>query len=132
MSHTKEPWGFTDHGVSEVNVYSENTQECVAVLDGEGSWSWFNKTADMHRANARRIVACVNACEGIDTDSLRLLPKQLFREWLGSVDPECDRIVQQRDKLLAAVKKAAAHVRPTCSELYDELIAIAEQVEAAK
>lgn len=38
-------------------------------------------------------------------------------------------LTKQRDELLNVITKAAAHVRPTCSQLYDELIAAIAQVK---
>ena len=60
MEHTKEPW----------TVYEG--EECHGVLDSEGKHladMWQRKHYDS-LANARRIVACVNACEGIPTETL--------------------------------------------------------------
>jgi hypothetical protein len=36
---------------------------------------------------------------------------------------------EQRDELLAVAKKAAAHVKPTCCDLYDELEAAIAKVQ---
>ena len=52
-------------------------------------------------SNARRIVACVNACEGISTEELEGIAKTG-----GMLGPREDvaRTAKQRDELLAALK----------------------------
>lgn len=50
--------------------------------------------------NARRIVACVNACEGIPTEALECQSKRKISEaW-----------VRQRDKLVSACQRAEAFI----------------------
>jgi hypothetical protein len=60
--------------------------------------------------NARRIVACVNALEGIDTDRLEIAVSCGSGFW-GRAIKEADiallTMKTQRDKLLSAVTKAA-------------------------
>ena len=53
--------------------------------------------ADVHEANARRIVACVNACEGISTENLE---DNRAVAWLAQ---RYNEVVQQRDELLKAL-----------------------------
>lgn len=60
MSHTKEPWYTSDEG--------GNFR--VMAADENGGYTLADMCSDDQEANARRIVACVNACEGIDTESL--------------------------------------------------------------
>jgi hypothetical protein len=58
--HTKEPWAI------------HNSKNLIAILDYEGKHLaelWQRKEYDSV-ANARRIVACVNACAGIPTEAL--------------------------------------------------------------
>lgn len=52
------------------------------------------------KANARRIVACVNACDGIPTEALECQSKRKISEsW-----------VKQRDKLVSACQRAEAFI----------------------
>ena len=44
-------------------------------------------------------------------------------------DERIATLEQQRDELLAVAKKAAAHVKPTCCDLYDELEAAIAKVK---
>lgn len=52
-------------------------------------------------ANSRRIVACVNACEGISTESLER------SDVIASMQGERRRLETQRDDLLAVLERIA-------------------------
>ena len=62
MSHTKEPWKVSSRRETFIinlnSAYTEVIAQCY-FLD--------NKTEE---ENAKRIVACVNACEGITNEAL--------------------------------------------------------------
>lgn len=55
-------------------------------------------------ANARRIVSCVNACAGVDTETLVAIANG---EMNGSEIWELAKVKKQRDELLAALKMIA-------------------------
>jgi hypothetical protein len=79
--HTPEPWtakGYTLHAADGRRLNNDYTRVSV----------------DEMRANARRIVACVNALAGIPTEALEEL-------WAFSCDEE------QRRTLLASLLKSA-------------------------
>ena len=82
MGHTREPW----HIEYECNIFSEN-HRLVASAGGYQT----NAENDRHRleneANARRIVACVNACEGINPEAVPdlLAACELCLEWMDDV-----------------------------------------------
>lgn len=97
QKHTPEPWRVSGNGTmrfidaSVGNGMAQEVATCMRVEHG-----------DME-ANARRIVACVNACEGIPTD------------YLESKDDDATKIAkrgyaeiltlrQQRDILLEALE----------------------------
>ena len=88
---TKENWLCDKRTVYALNkkwfnIFSAVVQDCHA---GNSELE----------ANERRVVACVNACEGIETDELnayRVVSAKEYRE-----------IERQRDDLLAAAEKAA-------------------------
>ncbi len=82
--HTPEPWEITTGTVgviSSISTTSETTslghfQEIVATCMGPGD--------EKRKANARRIVACVNFCKGITTEKLEELVANGFQgtdEW---------------------------------------------------
>lgn len=87
--HTQEPWKFIDV-IGGCSVYAGRRE----VLRYS-----FSPDAE-NKANARRIVACVNACAGIPTDDLEMSPH------LGifHLAEFSNNIVMQRDKLLDALK----------------------------
>lgn len=86
--HTKEHWLCDKRTVYALNkngfdIFSAVVQDCST------------SNSEMEE-NARRIVACVNACEGIETDELnayRVMSAKEYRE-----------IERQRDELLKIAK----------------------------
>lgn len=92
--HTPEPWEWSKHRFNSPPFEGTLEKECgiypplgesgpVAIASGE--------------ANARRIVACVNACAGLANEQLDRVvknPLSSYRE-----------LMQQRDELLAALEK---------------------------
>ena len=92
--HTPGPW------TAELDAHGRGR------VKGNGCWvatTWTNADDDSHKrypaeANARRLVACLNACEGISTEALEGddAPRKL-RE-------DRDLLLAQRDELLEALK----------------------------
>lgn len=97
--HTKEPWHVVNH---HDILY-------VAAKPYEGH-PYFNRTTTIEimsdedyptkEADARRIVACVNACAGIATRDLETKP--LFTDGYMVMFEE---VTKQRDELLAMLKE---------------------------
>lgn len=90
MEHTKENWVVSDH------IYGSDGKRVAShhVLSRDDS---------ENEANARRIVACVNACAGISTENLEdnLPVKELARRY--------NNALKQRDKLLEELEAAAKY-----------------------
>jgi hypothetical protein len=68
MSHTPEPWALSDSPYGA--IFSNATPEirknwCLSTRDTGRIYGY-----EVAVANARRIVACVNACKGLSTDTL--------------------------------------------------------------
>ena len=114
MNHTPEPWrvelrneplGDTGDYEGVVEILSGSAQRPIIQFWDESEES---------EANARRIVACVNACEGMDTESLesiagRIAAKsvlQMHANYIRS-KAKAQSLEQQRDKLLAALTEIA-------------------------
>lgn len=100
MSHTKEPWfvssGREGQAVAEIVVGNGSPLRIRANAEEEG----------IATEDARRIVACVNACAGSPTEWLEQNAPVVL---LGP--PIADRfreIEKQRDELLAACEKTVA------------------------
>lgn len=103
QQHTPEPWNW--HAQGEANDY--------CLLTSNGRWVIsFRQNGEMldaeMRENARRIVACVNACAGLTTAELELsaaLGERLQAKIVGS------KYKQQRNVLLdALVGMVEAHL----------------------
>ena len=79
--HTKGPWKAIGFLVFLGNAGGFDLRHCPAP-----------------EANARRIVSCVNACEGIPTDALECEA--------GNIVKVAGSLMKQRDQLLAAIEEA--------------------------
>lgn len=88
--HTPEPWSVdpdsTDYYASILDADGADT----ILLGDYGDW-WMTK------ANARRIVACVNACAGIETGHLE-------KYGLPDLAQKISDLRKQRDELLKALE----------------------------
>lgn len=101
MKHTKEPWEFVRDKSYKGWEEDDETYIIFPVeRDGVRIGDLFNE------ANAKRIVACVNACEGIDTKDLDLKMRPVYSR---------RKVIAQRDKLIEGLKK----IERNC---YDEAI----------
>lgn len=98
-AHTPEPWhvGETSHRGDIGHVASKN--KSIAT-----TWN------DKDYANARRIVACVNACKGADSSILIALESigGLGEFWKAAEEDNAKKfeLMLERDELLAALKAA--------------------------
>ena len=95
--HTPEPWviwnggdGIMMYGAREPKRGGVALMCCNELVSG--------RTAI---ANARRIVACVNACRGLPTDELEQ------KGLVAAVGTQLLDVERQRDELLAALKEIA-------------------------
>lgn len=102
--HTKGPW----------EAFTECPAQCCwlirTVYDDDGD-SELITSPETSEEDARRIVACVNACEGIDTVQVEMLNVASALESLNAVR-------QERDALLAALTKARSFINawPQCRD----------------
>lgn len=138
MEYTPEPW------------YLFNTNNTTAIKEKDivrgpevVAWMGFDRserTRKEHVANARRIVACVNACAGIPTETLEADSKTLAYV-LTNIHHEILKVEQQRDMLLEALKVNEEHIRNGAELVFgaakqmiifrcDEIRAIIKQVES--
>ncbi len=110
MSHTPTPWRTefdpTVSGETATIIMQKDAEmwerwiaRCEFGQDGDSHLPGDGKrdcTASEAQANARRIVACVNACEGVSTENLH--PGDMHRLIL-----DLDEARRQRNQLLAAL-----------------------------
>jgi hypothetical protein len=100
MSHTKEPWVELPGGRHDPEVII-TTQDRIDQSRGEicgMDIEFTGKHGEEQKANARRIVACVNACAGIPTDVL-----EHAMEFGAAGIQTIESVKKQRDELLAAL-----------------------------
>nr|WP_129591710.1 hypothetical protein [Pseudomonas sp. ZH-FAD] len=102
---TKREW-YTQNGIAIMG------DEGIHVTDVKG----LSRTDSENEANAARIVACVNACDGYATEQLVALKGgNVKREVTYYADKLCAaegrylKAEQQRDNLLAALKNLLEH-----------------------
>lgn len=108
MSHTKEPWYFENEGGN----YR------VMAADENGGYSLADMCCDDQEANARRIVACVNACAGSSVEWLEFSVSEDCADLSGPFDPLETRITSilktgleymtERDALQSQLNQAEA------------------------
>lgn len=97
--HTKEPWTYGHVGDDFwIGDNSDGLNNLARVY-------WDMGEIPEGRANARRIVACVNACSGIKTEDLEALSGTAILEIANTQSATLKR---QRDMLLDALKEIAA------------------------
>lgn len=106
MAHTNEPWrvGKTGGVVADAPIPEMLGSNEVEYYGGH------LVCESVTKSNAARIVACVNACAGIETSLLESIhAKNLKLQTVGKVEETQAFIantVVQRDELLAALKLA--------------------------
>lgn len=94
--HTPEPWKTVfrgDEGGLDIDAFVSN-----------GWGDYVTLALNVGEANARRIVACVNACAGVPTE--RLESDKYVHPKLLQV--QVDALRNQRDELLSALERIAA------------------------
>lgn len=144
--HTPEPWQAHQDASGDVFISSAATSFHIAEIGSEDD--------DTAIPDARRIVACVNACRGLPTDELE--QKGLVAAvgtQLIEADRQCDELrqerqrehalrvrltgelevaSQQRDELLAAldeISKLPSYRQDECSEMARDAIAKAKGID---
>ena len=100
--HSPTPW-VNDMGY--ISSVPENDLVTIAVQRNSGFIGM--------QANAARIVACVNACEGVDTEDLTHGCYQKLIEKHVEVCFAKQDLEAQRDELLAALKNCIAAIERT-------------------
>ena len=89
--HTPEPW-YREF---------EGGNWRVMAADENGGYTLADMCCDDQEANARRIVACVNACAGLSNEFLSVATRD---DYAMRLVLEADEMRRQRDELLAALR----------------------------
>jgi len=108
--HTKEPWIRSYHANGVNFIYSEGRDVHIATCHGGGD----------ETANAKRIVACVNACKGIDTENLEMIGRMFAEKKLASTPLHIiDKVKAENKRLREALEWYAENVG-NCNKDGDE------------
>jgi len=101
MSHTPEPWFIAEEPLILLNEICGNDENGDPFIIASKNYNY----PDLSNANARRIVACVNACRGLSTKELEEngLVSAVGHELLN-LDAQLATVTAQRDELLKALK----------------------------
>ena len=91
--HSKGPW------FKNKNRIIADANDHPVCLDG---FSFGSHSTEKSQANTRRIVACINACEGFSIEGLE--GANLFKDSIES-QSEIITLKKQRDDLIAALKQ---------------------------
>lgn len=98
IEHTPEPWHVK---CEKFEKHYHNPNAWPRLFSGDfeicGPEGFYSESLKQDKTNAQRIVACVNACKGIDNNTLARAGV-VQRGELGDV-------IRQRDILLEALKK---------------------------
>lgn len=102
-THTKEPWKVGRGGDSITRIYTKRGKVVCQFGDGQDEALVMTENFE---TNARRTVACVNACAGIELDQLESLAK-MHRDGvagIGMLAADLLRIRKQRGELTEALR----------------------------
>ena len=94
VMHTNEPWQVDE----PTQIWAPSIGQYVAITDCEPELNLVPR--EVQEANARRIVSCVNACAGIDTEIIERNANKV------------SDLLTQRDELLAALKGLMLFTKP--------------------
>jgi hypothetical protein len=85
------------------NPHGQGSEEIASVTHWAGEW------ASECPANARRLVACWNACEGIDTEALEGMRLDAFPDVLAALEQVANLPMTSRERI--AIQSAIAKAR---------------------
>ena len=111
--HTPEPWKIShDDSTEEWSIVTNQQGSIIANVNEETGPELVGSAPVMRKMpgldNARRIVACVNACTGIRTEAL-----EHRAHMLKAHDDTIAELKRQRDELLDAMSQTLAMLRVT-------------------
>lgn len=125
QKHTPEPW--------KTGAGYEQQEPGVYIYGGDGLIVSSEDT-EITEANARRIVACVNACAGISTEQLEMdISVGGEKSIYESQEAKVQELIQQKNILLEAVKGIVNFHNEHCEdeELYPEFLDLLNAARAA-
>lgn len=102
--HTPEPWACNESintTVDVIEITAENDFKTIAKIQ---AYEFFHCSIPETNANAARIVACVNACAGINEPAEHIKRLEELYDDLHAVQDEARKTQKQRDELLQALQ----------------------------
>jgi hypothetical protein len=105
MKHTPEPWQFKD---TEMKITGTGDLFCLQVIANVTPKMDFAKGMGTQCANAARIVACVNACAGMDDPAKYMEGVTILEKTYHDLQAEKAILRNERDELLAALENLIA------------------------
>lgn len=123
MEHTKEPWVIDEREELATNFYSDDATG--SIIGCVPNYKFAPRSLEERKANARRIVACVNALSGLTTEQIEegvftklraerdalLVDRDNWREDARALRESQERLWKQRDELRAALKDLLSDMR---------------------
>lgn len=130
--HTPEPWFYHRQGFSTVYIEArigggmlQEIAACGPCQDG----------TEQQDENARRIVACVNACAGVDTDLLEAgelsKPTMLVIQENKDLKHRCDELLAALEIASASLNDAATKMKWSDIPTAQEILRNADAIDAA-
>lgn len=119
--HTPTPWHVVDHSWEHVGIYpAVGSRIALCEIDGAVTEDTQEHYEAINDANARRIVACVNACGDLTPDQLQVITeKNILQQMNARADAEAQACDLLR-KVLDNVKDYCVELRAAL-ELHQEL-----------
>lgn len=119
-THTPEPW-HVGKGRSAEIVYAQDGWAVANATVFHARHATHDAAIDHQHANARRIVACVNACAGLSTSALESYPGMFLR---------IVETAEQRDEFAEALRNAMVWVNFYHDDVADEMRRVAADLLA--
>lgn len=131
MEHTKEPWKVDNNEFPAVGSVLDLDGEQVCQTSERRDSIGVKNQLTKREANARRIVLCVNACEGIEDNVL-----SGARLGIDGFKARIEHLEKQRDCLISALEEIISfpYYSYGDNEAACEMVGIAEKakIEASK
>lgn len=106
IKHTPEPWAAYRDASGDVFISSAETSFHIAEVGSEDDETVI--------PDARRIVACVNACEGVDTDLLEAgeldKPTMLIMQENKDLKLHCDELLAALEGVLICGRGSSGRI----------------------
>lgn len=126
--HTPEPWRVGTNGFSSIGIFANDSDDVPLVSTCSNSTPKGMERArnGQSEANARRIVACVNACVGMSTEMI----ERGATGWLATA-PTYAEAIEQRDQAWQELReiREAIKANPEESTLDEACRVVAQRDE---